>query len=178
MPPSDAKRMSGRVGVCLVAVISIEVGSRLEKSGSESHRLLVRNSGIVDVEIEVDLLRAAIRPVRRTVVRCELHADPPFAGGVGDAVPTVVLEDAPAKDSGPECALRVQVRCVEHDDLTHHSHDRIIDFPKDRRAALSWPRVGESCSGGSAGNAEFAHHSCRQTGRRCLRVLVGRTRAR
>ncbi len=121
--------MSSRVGVCLVAAVSIEVGSGLEESGSESHRLLVRNSGIVDVEIEVYLLRAAVRPVRGTVVRCELHADPPFAGGVRDAVPTVVLEDAPAKDSGPERALRVQVRCVEHDDLTHHSHDRIIDFP-------------------------------------------------
>ena len=178
MPPSDAKRMSGRVGVCLVAAVSIEVGSGLEKSGSESHRLLVRNSGIVDVEIEVDLLRVAVRPVRRTVVRCELHADPPFAGGVGDAVPTVVLDDAPAKDSGPERALRVQVRCVEHDDLTHHSHDRIIDFPQrspgSPLVALSW----RGRSGVSAGDAEFAHHSCRQTGRRCLRVLVGRTRAR
>ncbi|HXN61840.1 MAG TPA: hypothetical protein VN886_15445 [Acidimicrobiales bacterium] len=91
--------MSSRVGVCLVAAVSIEVGSGLEESGSESHRhrLLVRNSGIVDVEIEVDLLRAAVRPVRGTVVRCELHADPPFAGGVGDAVPTASSKTRPPR---------------------------------------------------------------------------------
>jgi hypothetical protein len=63
VPPSGAKRMSGRVGVGLVAQLGIEVGRGPEKSGTESHRLLVGNSGIVDVEIEVDLLRAAVRPL-------------------------------------------------------------------------------------------------------------------
>jgi hypothetical protein len=78
------------------------------------------------------------------VVGRELYPDPPLASAVDDAVPTVVLEDAPAKDSSPERALRVQVRCVEDDDVAHHSHDRITDFPKDRRAASRGPGFGRS----------------------------------
>jgi hypothetical protein len=132
MPPPDAKRMSSRIGVCLMALVGVEVGSRLEKSGSESHCLLVRNSRIVDMEIEVNLLRAAVGPVRRDVVRRELHADAPLASGVEDAVPSVLLEDAPAEDPGPERALRVNVRCVEHDDSTHHSHDGILETAETR----------------------------------------------
>jgi hypothetical protein len=126
MPPSDAKRMSSRVGVCLVALVGREIGGRLEQASSERHRLLVRSMRIFDVEIEVDLLRAAVRPVRTDVVRCELNADPPFAGGVNDAVPTLVFDDAPVNERGPERALLVQVCCVEDDNLAHHSHRRII----------------------------------------------------
>lgn len=114
--------MPSRVGVHLMAFVGIEVDSGLEQSGSESHRLLVRSSGIVDVEIEVDLLWGAVGPVRRDVARCELHADPPLACGVDDAVPCVFLKDPPAKDPSPERALRMQVRGVEHDYLTHHPH--------------------------------------------------------
>ncbi len=133
MSPPDAKRMSSRVCVRLVALVGVEVGSRLEKSGSESHCLLVRNSGIIDVQIEVDLLRVAVRPFRREVVRCELYPDPPLASRVTDAMPTVVLEDAPAKDPGPERALCMEIRRVEHDDLTHHSHDGILETAGDAR---------------------------------------------
>jgi hypothetical protein len=88
----------------------------------------VRNPRIFDVEIEVDLLRAAVRPIRGHMVRCELHADPPLTSRVNDAVPTLVLEDAPSEDPGPKCALGMYVRCVEHNNLTHHSHDRIIEI--------------------------------------------------
>ncbi len=133
MTPSDAKRMSSGVGVRLVALLGIEVGSRPEKSGSESHRLLVRNPRISDVEIEVNLLRATVRPVRGDVVRSELHPDPPLTSGINDAMPTLILEDAPSKDPGPECALRMYVRCVEHDDLTHHLHD-----PDHRDRTFNW----------------------------------------
>ena len=114
--------MSSMVGVYLVAFFGIEIGRRLEKSGSESHRLLVRNSSIFDVEIEVNLLWAAVRPVRRDVVGCELHTDPPLASRVDDAMPPVVFEYAPTKDPGPERVLRMQVCCAEDDDPTHHSH--------------------------------------------------------
>jgi hypothetical protein len=127
MPPSNAKRMTGGVGVYLVTLVGIDVGCRPEKLGSESHRLLVCNPRIFDVEIEVNLLGAAVRPVGGDVVGCELYADPPLASRINDAMPTLVLEDAASKDPGPECALRMDVRCVEHNDLTHHSHDRIIE---------------------------------------------------
>jgi hypothetical protein len=118
--------MSSRIRICLVSLVGIEIGRRQEKCGSESHHLFVRSSGIINVEIEVDLLWVAVRPVRRNVVRCELDADPPLADGVNDAMPTVVLEDPSAKDTCPECALCVQVSCVEHDHLTHHPHREIV----------------------------------------------------
>jgi hypothetical protein len=128
MPPSDAKRMSSGVCVGLVTLFGIEVGCRPEKSRAKSHRLLVSNPRIFDVKIEVDLLGASVWPVRGDVVRCELHPDPPFTGRIDDAVPTLLLEDAPSEESGPERALRVYVRRVEHDDLAHHSHDRSIEM--------------------------------------------------
>ena len=126
MTPPDTERMSCRIRIGLVSLVGFEISGRQEKCGSESHRLFVRSSGIINVEIEVDLLRVAVGPVRRNVVRCELHTDPPLAGGVNDAMPTVVLEDPSAKDPCPECALRVQISCVEHDHVTHHPHRQIV----------------------------------------------------
>jgi hypothetical protein len=114
MAPSDAKRMSSRVGVCLVTLVGIEVGCCLKKSGSESRYLPVRSPRIFDVEIEVDLLGAAIWPIRGHMVRCELHPDPPLTGRVSDAVPSLILEDAPSKDPSPECTLCMYIGSVEH----------------------------------------------------------------
>jgi hypothetical protein len=39
----------------------------------------------------------------------------------------------PSGDPGPECALRMYVRCVEHDDLTRHLHD-----PDHRDRICNW----------------------------------------
>jgi hypothetical protein len=60
------------------------------------------------------------------MVRRQLHADPPLASSVDNAVPIVVLEDVPAENASPERALGMQVGCVEHDHLTHHVHDTHI----------------------------------------------------
>lgn len=124
MPPADAEWMSGRVGVYLVTLIGIEIDSRLKKPGPERQELLVRSPGILDVEVEVDLLRGTVGPLRRNMVGCELHPDPPPAFGVNDTVPAIVLEYAPTNDAGPERTFRMQVRRVEHDDLPHHPHSQ------------------------------------------------------
>jgi hypothetical protein len=92
--------MSSRIGVCLVTLIGVQIGCWLEKSGPEGHRLLVRNPRIFDVEIEMELLWAAVRPVRRDVVRRVLHSNPPLISRVNDAMPTRLLEDAPSEDPG------------------------------------------------------------------------------
>jgi hypothetical protein len=128
--------MSGGVGVRLVTLIGVEVESRLEKPGSECYCLLVRTSGVLNVQVEVDLLRAALRPIRRDVVRGKLDADPPLARGVNDAVPTVIPRRRAPENSGPEPALRMQICGVEHDDLAYHSQARIIGTAGSR-AALS-----------------------------------------
>ena len=94
--PADAKWMPGRVGVHLVTLGGIEIRSRLEQPGTEGHGLSVRGSRILDVQVEMHLLGGPMRPVRRHMVRRQLHADPPFSSSVDDAVPLVVLKDLPA----------------------------------------------------------------------------------
>lgn len=104
----------------------VEIGGRLEQPSSQCHGLLVRSAGIFDVEVEVHLLRGAVGPIGGNMLRRQLNPDPPLAAGVDDAMPSVFLENPPTKDPGPERALRVQVRCVEHDHLAHHFHATIL----------------------------------------------------
>src|SRR5207249_2943937 len=146
MPPADAKRVSCRIGVHLVALLGVEVG-RLEQSGAEPDRRFVRSSWIFDMKVEMYLLRSPIRPVGRNVVRRQLHADVPLTGGIDDAVKAVVSKDLPAEDLGPEGALSIHIGGVEHDYVTHQLHfwivpSRVTSRPIKRssdRSALSRP---------------------------------------
>jgi hypothetical protein len=124
VPPTDAKRMPGRVRVHLVALGGIEIRSWPEQPGAEGDCLFVRGSRIVGVEVEMHLLGSPIRPVGPNMVRCQLHTDPPLSSAVDDAVPIVVLEDVPAENASPERTLGIKVGCIEHDHLAHHVHDR------------------------------------------------------
>jgi hypothetical protein len=105
--PTDAKRMPGRVRVHLVALGGIEIRSWLEQSGTKGDCLFVRGSRVVDVEVEMHLLGSPIRPVRRNMVRRQLHANPPLSSSVDDAVPIVFLEDVPTENTCPERTLRM-----------------------------------------------------------------------
>jgi hypothetical protein len=124
VPPTDAKRMPGRVRVDLVALGGIEIRSWPEQPGAEGDCLFVRGSRIVGVEVEMHLLGSPIRPVGRNMIRRQLHTDPPLSSGVDDAVPIVVLEDVPAENASPERTLGIKVGCIEHDHLAHHVHER------------------------------------------------------
>jgi hypothetical protein len=104
MPPADAKRVAGWVCVHLMAFGRVEI-ARLEQSGTKFDRLFVRGSRIVDVEIDVYLLRGPIWPVGGNVVRGELHADTPIARAGYHAVKSVVPEHLSSEHSGPERAL-------------------------------------------------------------------------
>lgn len=79
MPPTDAERVAGWVGVHLVPLVAFQV-TGLEQAGTEPHRLFVCLLRVLDVEVHVYLLRRAVWPVRRNVVRRELNADPPLTG--------------------------------------------------------------------------------------------------
>jgi hypothetical protein len=94
--------MPGRVRVHLVALSSIEIRSWLEQPGTEGDCLFVRGSRVVDVEVQMRLLRGSVWPVGRDMLRRQLRADPPLSGSVDDAVPIVVLEDLPAENACPE----------------------------------------------------------------------------
>lgn len=105
VPPTDTKRMPSRVRIHLVAFGSIEIRSCLEQPSAEGDCLFVCSSRLLDVQIEMHLLGASVRPLRRNVVGCQLHADSPISIGVNDAVPVVVLEDVAAENASPERAL-------------------------------------------------------------------------
>jgi len=66
------------------------------------------------VQVEVDLLRRPVRPLRRNVVGCELDAHPGFPVDV-DGVPVVVYLDRASQKPSPG-AHGNQVGCVEDDD--------------------------------------------------------------
>lgn len=68
------------------------------------------------------LLKSPIRPLRRNVVRHNLHADVPLAGGTDEAAKTVVPKDVRVEHASPEPALSIQIGGVEHDHLAYHVH--------------------------------------------------------
>ena len=126
MSPADAERVAGWVGVDLVSLGAGKVLCRLQQTSAESKGLSMRASQIVDVEVEMDLLRIPIRPFRRDVSRCELDADHPSPLAVKDAVPRVVDENAAADHASPEGALGGQISRIEHDHLSHNLHSDIV----------------------------------------------------
>ena len=114
--------MAGRVGVDLVPLDSCEVGGCLQQPGPERNGFGVRALRVVDVQIDVDLLRVPVRPIGRDMVGCELHADHPLVVGIEDAVKRVVGEHLAVEHARPEGAFSREVRRVEHDNVSHEVH--------------------------------------------------------
>lgn len=85
----------------------------------------MRFDGIVDPEVEVDLLRSAVGPVGGYVVGRQLHAD---ARTTIDEhhVPVVLGIDGAAQHPGPEAALGSEIGGIEHDDLKCDLHGDIL----------------------------------------------------
>jgi hypothetical protein len=67
--PTDAEGVPGRVGVDLVALVAVQIGRCLQQLCAEGDRFVVRSAWIFNVQIEVHLLRVAVRPLRRDMVR-------------------------------------------------------------------------------------------------------------
>ena len=132
MPPADAERVARRVCVDLMAFRRVEV-ARLEQAGTKFDCLLMGGSRILDVEVEMDLLRGPIGPVGRNVFRRELDADRPFARGGDDAVKTVVPNHDSTEHPSPERALGIQVGGIEHDHLSHHLHGPKVAMPPETK---------------------------------------------
>ena len=79
--PTDAEGVARRVGVNLVALFGVQVAC-LKEPRSQLKGGFVGRARILDVKVEVHLLRAPVRPLRRQVVRRQLHADMPFTRGI------------------------------------------------------------------------------------------------
>ena len=117
--------MTGGIRVDLEPFCSMRVIRRLQQRGTQRHGFLVRSLEIVDMYVEMDLLRRPIGPLGPNKVRCELNAEPPFAIDQ-NAVPIVVRYNSPTQQSGPERALGKQVGGIEDDDLSLDSHPVIV----------------------------------------------------
>jgi hypothetical protein len=68
VPPADAERVTGRVGVHLMAFQGVKV-ARLEQFGAKPDRHLVCGSRIFNLKVDMYLLRSTIRPLGWNVVR-------------------------------------------------------------------------------------------------------------
>src|SRR4051812_17424508 len=102
--------MTGRVGVDLESRRRVGVVGRLHELGAERERLLVRRLDVIDVQVEMQLLRRAVtRPVRRPVVGRELETEARLAVDV-DGVPVVLGLDPATEDGSPEGTLDGEVR--------------------------------------------------------------------
>ena len=135
------KGMACRIGVRLVPLVAPQViGS--DQAGTETHGLCMRLHWVVHVDVDLHLLRRAIGPVRRSVVRGELNPDPPFAGRIDDGVKRLVIEDLPIQHSRPKRALALQTDEPEvirsrHGALpTVDCQDRLTDLVDHLRSRL------------------------------------------
>ena len=109
--------MSRRVRVHLIAAFGVKVGRCSQKACAESDRLLVAGGDVLNVQIEVHLLRFAIRPVGFDVVRSELEGDERLTVDV-HGVPVILLEVNGSIDEGsPETALGFEIGSVEDDGM-------------------------------------------------------------
>ena len=100
--------MSGGIRVDLEALCCSDVICRFQQRGPKRHDLLEGCLRIVDVQIDMDLLRRPVGPLRCNVVGSELNTDAPFA--IDDnAVPIVLGHHSPIEQTGPERAPRMKV---------------------------------------------------------------------
>ena len=85
---------------------------------------------VVHMKVQVNLLRIAVRPVRRQMVRRQLYPDYPSTFGVKDIVEVVVGEHSTVEHFGPEGTLRTEIACIEDDDSSHDSQVAILPDPR------------------------------------------------
>jgi len=117
--------MPGGIRVDLVALGRPDVIRWLQEFGTQRDGFVMGGLDVIDIQVEVHLLRRAIGPLRRNMVGRELNAQPPFAIDE-DTVPIVVRFDRSTQQSGPEGALGSQVGGVEDDDLSGNPHAIIL----------------------------------------------------
>ena len=116
--------MPGRIRVNLKPLRRLGVCRRPQQAGATRHRFGVSSGDIVDIQVEVNLLRFTIGPVRRNMVWGELKTETWHTIHV-QRVPIVLNLDCALQEACPEGALGGEVRGVEHDDLAERFHRTI-----------------------------------------------------
>ena len=67
--------MTRGIGVHLETLFGVQVLRRLQQPGTQRDRLLMRFVEVIDPQVEVDLLRGAVRPFGRDMIRRQLVAN-------------------------------------------------------------------------------------------------------
>lgn len=106
-----------------MALFCVQGGRRLKEEGAEASDLKVSTAWIVDMEVQVDLLRRPVGPLGCNVIGRQLDAEAPLPISVDDAVPVILSNDSTAEYGGPERALGSEVNRVEDNDLTFNDHE-------------------------------------------------------
>ena len=118
--------MTRRVGVDLNAPRRITIGGGFQQSTTQIDDLLmgsVVGFDALDIEIEVHLLRSTIGPIRRNMVRSQLHTQRPFSIDKYGTPPVAPFLDGSTQQRSPERTLRVDVGSIEDDHAMFDIHD-------------------------------------------------------
>ena len=124
MSPPDAKRVSGGVGVDLVALQGLEGRSRLQQARAKFDGLVMCKKRVVDMEIQVDLLLLTLTsPLGSNMVSSKLDAHTPRSVGGENAVKVrIVVDDPPSEDRSPKVALSADICGIKNGDDPDQFH--------------------------------------------------------
>lgn len=122
LAPSNAEGVARRVGKHCEALIYTDVAAYVELDGTELQGPGADVLSVLNMQVEMHLLRIAIRPYRRDVPRGALDPHDPAAVAVDDVVPVPVREHSPAEHRSPEGALGFEVCRIKHHDLPDQIH--------------------------------------------------------
>src|SRR6266536_1249408 len=109
--PAKAERVAGGIRVDLEALGRLEVVGRFQEPRAQRDCFLMRRLEIVDMQVEMHLLRRPVGPIGGNMVRRELNAEPPLAVDQ-HTVPIVLRYDRAAQQTCPEGALGGQIGSV------------------------------------------------------------------
>jgi len=131
MPPPNAEWMTLRIRIHLVPSHCRYVIGDSQDTSTESYRLCMRLSEIFDVEVQVNLLGTPIRPVRRLMIRSQLHADYPLVLRVEDTMKTAIAQDNTSEHPSPKGTLCFDITCIKDNNSPNDFHRFIVSHPSD-----------------------------------------------
>ena len=125
MSPPEAERVACGVGIHPVPLGGGQIVGCLQQASTELECLGVGACGVIDVQIEMDLLRISVRPYRWDMVGSELNADHPAPVCVEDAGGGRPRGADGRRSSAPtqrrEVPLQLQVATCDSDEHSIHS---------------------------------------------------------
>ena len=123
MAPPDAERMPSGISEDMVPMVAPGIILGQQRPGANSAGPSEARLRIGHMEVQMDLLRVSVWPLRRLMIWRVLHTDHPLTRTIDHTVEGVVfVDDAPAEQTRPECAHLADVSGVQHNDVSHQIH--------------------------------------------------------